>query len=244
MLRLAKEDNLKQRASGHWVELLTSAGIPREHLDGRGHPCPKCAGTDRFAAFKDVQQTGGVHCRKCFDNGGDGFATVSWLLGLNFGQAKTWVQTHLERHAKIERLQESLPKGQAWPTCREAVAALGRFMTKRHGASQTGLWTYKRGCDPVAVAVRYDWAGGKTYRPVSKHADSWRWSDPTGLWPLYSLTTADDLSTVFIVEGEKCCDAVRSFGLVAVASAHGAGSTGKDRLDAISHRSACRLASG
>ncbi|MCA9171434.1 MAG: AAA family ATPase, partial [Planctomycetales bacterium] len=125
------------------------------------------------------------------------------------------------------RLQSKLPRGQSWPTCREAVAALDRFMSRRHdGARQAGLWTYRRGCEPIAVVVRYDYATGKTYRPVSRHADGWRWSDPVDSWPLYG-DLPESLDCVFVTEGEKCADVVRSFGLVAVTSAHGAGSAQK-----------------
>ncbi|MCA9152883.1 MAG: AAA family ATPase, partial [Planctomycetales bacterium] len=227
MLRSTLKDDLKQRASGHWRQLLISAGCSPDSLDGRGHPCPKCGGRDRFSVFKDFEETGGVHCRHCFTDGADGFSAIGWLLGLSFGDAKTWVEQHLSRHATIDRLQSKLPRGQSWPTCREAVAALDRFMSRRHdGARQAGLWTYRRGCEPIAVVVRYDYATGKTYRPVSRHADGWRWSDPVDSWPLYG-DLPESLDCVFVTEGEKCADVVRSFGLVAVTSAHGAGSAQK-----------------
>lgn len=81
-------DNAIQFAHGHWVTILDGVGIPAERLDGRGHPCPKCGGRDRFAAFADVAQRGAVHCRRCFTAGcpirpGSGLATLQWYLEMS-----------------------------------------------------------------------------------------------------------------------------------------------------------------
>ena len=78
---------LKLAANGRWMEILSSIGIPMERLNGRGHACPRCGGRDRFAAFRDVDERGGVICRKCHPNGGDGIATVMWWLDCDFRTA-------------------------------------------------------------------------------------------------------------------------------------------------------------
>ena len=72
------------------------AGIPASILDGRGHPCPKCGGRDRFAAFHGLDARGAVHCRNCFTAGspirpGDGIQTLRWWLGCSFHDALTFV---------------------------------------------------------------------------------------------------------------------------------------------------------
>lgn len=79
-------DDLKSQAAGRWPELLTRiAGVPSEILDGKGHPCPKCGGLDRFSAFNDFAATGGVMCRKCHNQkNGDGIAAIGWMLGIEF----------------------------------------------------------------------------------------------------------------------------------------------------------------
>ncbi|WP_182867501.1 primase-helicase zinc-binding domain-containing protein [Rhodopirellula sp. JC639] len=85
-------DELRRAAMGGWGEILSSAGIPAAVLDGRNHPCPKCGGRDRFAAFRDLPQRGAVHCRRCFTRGsairpGDGIATLRWWLGCSFAES-------------------------------------------------------------------------------------------------------------------------------------------------------------
>lgn len=81
-------EKIKQAASGRWLEILPAIGISYELLDGRGHPCPKCGGEDRFAAFSDVSVTGGVICRKCFNKANaDGLAAIKWFDGCSFPEA-------------------------------------------------------------------------------------------------------------------------------------------------------------
>jgi len=89
-------DEVKRQAEGRWLQILRAAGLPYELLDGRGHPCPKCGGTDRFSVFGDVDLTGGVMCRQCFaEKNGDGFAAVMWLRDCSFPEAVAFVASHL-----------------------------------------------------------------------------------------------------------------------------------------------------
>ncbi len=87
---------IKERANGQWCRILEDAGIERDWLDGRGHPCPRCGGTDRFAAWRDVNERGAVHCRHCFTRGskpspGDGVATLQWVMQIDFVPACRWL---------------------------------------------------------------------------------------------------------------------------------------------------------
>ncbi|QDV81804.1 primase-helicase zinc-binding domain-containing protein [Planctomycetes bacterium TBK1r] len=89
-------DELRRAAAGRWAEILISAGIPAQVLDGRNRPCPKCGGRDRFAAFPDLQQRGAVHCRHCFTRGcaippSDGIATLRWWLGCSFAESLSFL---------------------------------------------------------------------------------------------------------------------------------------------------------
>ena len=92
---------LKRMARGRWREILQSAGIPPELLaDRRGRPCPKCGGRDRFAALKDLENVGAVHCRHCFNSStrpkpGDGIASLQWWLGVNSADAIQWLRSFL-----------------------------------------------------------------------------------------------------------------------------------------------------
>lgn len=87
----SKED-VKSAAKGRWKSILVATGIPAERLDGKHHPCPKCEGTDRFRAFDDVDDTGGVICNQCHsEKNGDGFATLMWFNGWTFPQSLEFV---------------------------------------------------------------------------------------------------------------------------------------------------------
>ena len=95
-----EKHELQQQARGRWLELLTAAGIPGELLDGSGHPCPKCGGSDRFNADRDVAANGKAFCRTCFHKSsairpGDGFATIAWWQNSSYGQALKWVADQL-----------------------------------------------------------------------------------------------------------------------------------------------------
>jgi len=62
------------------------AGISASVLDGRGHPCPTCGGTDRFSF---VQNEGRVQCRKCFPlgAGSNGLKNTNIIDGvMHFGK--------------------------------------------------------------------------------------------------------------------------------------------------------------
>ena len=70
---------------GRWKEFFIQLGMPEVILDTKGHPCPRCGGTDRFAVFPDFSFRGSAHCRYCFHkhtkpHPGDGIATIQWWL--------------------------------------------------------------------------------------------------------------------------------------------------------------------
>ena len=92
--------DLLTAARGRWRDILADAGLPDDRLDGRGHPCPRCGGRDRFAAWNDVDDRGAVHCRHCFTRGsdpkpGDGLATLRWLLDVDTPGACRWLASWL-----------------------------------------------------------------------------------------------------------------------------------------------------
>lgn len=88
---------LKSAAEGQWASIFyDAAGVTPEQLNGRGQPCPRCGGRDRFAAFSDVAQRGSVLCRGCFNSKtdprpGDGIATLRWLLYCDLAYACKWL---------------------------------------------------------------------------------------------------------------------------------------------------------
>ncbi len=115
------------------------------------------------------------------------------------------------------------PAPKTYPTARAAVAELER----RHG-KRSAMWTYRdaKG-EPVGVIVRWDRPGaGKDIRPVSRASNGWIIGGMPTPKPLYCLPALAKAKRVFVVEGEKACDAVRSLGLTATTSPHGSNSPG------------------
>ena len=79
-------EQIRSSLGGQAVMMLESIGIERSLLDGKGHPCPKCGGRDRFSLI-DADR-GAVLCRKCFNKkNGDIFAAVQWWTGCEFKEA-------------------------------------------------------------------------------------------------------------------------------------------------------------
>ncbi len=92
-------------------------------------------------------------------------------------------------------------------------------------------WTYRDATgDPVGLVLRWDREGGKTIRPVWRIGGGWQQSYPADR-PLYGLDrlNAEPDRRVFVVEGEKCAEAVAALGLLTTTSPAGAQSA--DRAD-------------
>jgi putative DNA primase/helicase len=83
---------VKQRAHGHWTGVLQAIGVDAKVLNGKGQPCPKCGGTDRFA-YSDKYGEGDSYCRTCGHR--DGFALAQLVTGLSFVQVLERVEAHL-----------------------------------------------------------------------------------------------------------------------------------------------------
>ena len=92
------------------------------------------------------------------------------------------------------------------------------------GAKHTGSWTYHRTDGQEAFRVaRFDRPDGdKQYRPLHKTVEGWVIADPPGPLPLYNLPELKNSGPGYVLEGEKCTDVVKSIGLLATTSAHGA----------------------
>lgn len=111
------------------------------------------------------------------------------------------------------------PKGSRFPTAGAAVASLATKL-----GQPAGQWTYRDvSGKPVALVVRFNRPdGSKEFRPVSLHENGgWYITAPATPRPLYNLPEVATAETVYILEGEKAADAIRSLGLVAVTSMNG-----------------------
>ena len=116
----------------------------------------------------------------------------------------------------------------------ETFDSLGEalFELKKRFGSYSKSWDYLDASgQPVGVVVRWDGKDGKTIRPVSRTADGrWRVAampEPRPLYRLPEILAASEGAFVFVVEGEKCADAIASLGFHATTSAGGANAADK-----------------
>ena len=107
-----------------------------------------------------------------------------------------------------------------------------QWAVRKHRCSPTCFWDYQELHDDqrfdLMRVYRFDPPGDrKQYYPVHTTHEGWQVGDPPGKLPLYGLPELSKSETVIITEGEKCADLVRSMGLVATTSSHGALSAAK-----------------
>jgi hypothetical protein len=132
----------------------------------------------------------------------------------------------VDKTVKSPRKKGDLSTSQAvstFPTAKAGIEALER----KHG-KRSALWTYRDAQgDPVGVVVRWDKAGGKEIRPVSRHGDGWRIGGMPEPRPLYRLPDLARAKRIYITEGEKAADAAHEIGLTTTTSSHGSKSPDK-----------------
>jgi Protein of unknown function (DUF3987) len=131
--------------------------------------------------------------------------------------------------ASSPRRSSARPAGkpkQTFPTTEAAEAQVVR----RVGRQPTARWEYFDAAgDLVGLVIRFDGPDGKTFRPVSRTTSgSWVCEGmpaPRPIFKLPQVLAAD--GPVFVCEGEKACDAIRSLGLTVTTSPNGSKSAGK-----------------
>ena len=242
--RIDKNEVLR-RAKGNWREILTAVGIPSELLDGRGHGCPLCGGTDRFS-FTNKDADGSAHCRHCLKTG-DGLAVVQWFNGETFPQA-------VERVAALLGMETgagivgTLRRPYRTPASIESKAkekkenppiTVDKLSDLFKGASFVYEYPTAERLPRLAVG-RYENADGSKRFMQARFIDTggggwiFKGLDPAPLYRLPQLE-ADNKSGplaepyVVITEGEKCAEALAGdeFFMIATTSAGGSGAPSK-----------------
>ena len=186
---------VKAAAAGRWADLLPDlAGIDPDLLDGKGHPCPWCGGTDRFAALPGFADTGAVICRRCHsEQNGDGFAAVMKATGGDFPAALAAVADRLgivaddgpRNRRTADRLRQRNPEnapngggsvdaapaagGGTGPTF-DSEGAAAAAVAKPFGRPADRRHVYRDAAgEPVGVVLRWDRVeGGKDVRQLSR----------------------------------------------------------------------------
>jgi hypothetical protein len=235
-------EEIKRQAAGQWNQILkATCGLTDEQLNPKIHqPCPKCGGTDRFRAFDDVNETGGLLCNQCHNkNNRDGFASIQWLLGCTFREALLMVfvflggrSSHNQKSSKTRPAETQKPK-KLHHTSELAAGAIaygmhkdGTLPSKR---TPDARWPYHYANGSVAGEVlRWNSPdGSKLIRQTSRVDGGWLTSAMPELRPVYRLPEIIDADEVWICEGEKAADAAVSLGLEATTSAGGSNAAAK-----------------
>lgn len=109
----------------------------------------------------------------------------------------------------------------AYATPEEAIASLENSF-----GVPDQIWDYYNAEGEIVGKVlrRTEGDGTKDIRPVAKHSNGWIIGGMPEPRPLYRLPDLKDAERVYLCEGEKAADAIRSLGLVATTSAHGSSS--------------------
>lgn len=177
----------------------------------KGEVCPICEKPDWCSV---VGPEGAIEACVCMriestntrPNGG-------WLHKLR--ESSDWQPT-----TPVSRGNSDKPR--TFATAHEAIAAL----EKQHG-TRSKIWKYFAAGEPVGVVIRWDRDGEKTIRPVSRVEGGWIIGAMPDPRPLYQLSDVQAADLVFVCEGEKAADAVRSLGLAATTSAGGSSAAAK-----------------
>jgi P4 family phage/plasmid primase-like protien len=137
------KDLVREAAAGRWREIGTSVcGLTEEQMEPIHQPCPGCGGIDRYRAFGDFNETGGVFCNQCHNEKcSDGFSTVMWATRCTFSEALAKVADNLglsPNKKKGGKKPEADPtKDLEWMPWNDTMAAF--FCTAKKGVTEESL---------------------------------------------------------------------------------------------------------
>ena len=215
------------RATDRVIAALETRGCrPRRGGSGWSARCP--AHDDRRASLSVGEGDDGralIHCHaRCTPE------AVCNALGLTLADLMPADSLPMPRRSEPSTRRNQ--DGRAYATLDKAIeAAYGRL-----GAPDC-TWTYDDAAgEPVGAVVRWDADGRKTLRPLRRDADGWRPGAMREPRPLYGLPHLGDTERVFVVEGEKCADVMRSLGLTATTSAGGSSAAEKTEWSPLAGR--------
>lgn len=198
------------------MALLQALGISEEHRDLAHAPCKFCGSSDALS----VSAKEGVWlfcCHSCRKAGSILDAGVT-----------------IDRPATK---QSTVKQPKVFISLDAAVAAFAKYFK----ADKSTVWKYYDATGGIVLMAvgRFDIQGKKRYSPFSPVAGGWICRDPQGPLPLYNLQElfADTSRKVWVVEGEKCADAVRLAGGLATTSAHGSNAADKTDWTPLAGRS-------
>lgn len=170
----------------------------------------------------DLTRYAGFRCFKCGWTG-DGIKLVREVYQCEYNEAHDFILRAYGLPANagsnlVKKAQKRNPKSKTeskktYPTLRAALDETASWMD---GMSLTNVWQIE---NRIAIS-RWDGGGEKTIRPFHRVKEGWQSGSGPKPWPLYGRTG----NPTFVVEGEKCVDALLGVGIDAVSSLHGSSS--------------------
>lgn len=127
--------DIKQRARGRWVAILSSLGVEEIFLRDRHGPCPLCGGKDRYRF--DDKEDGLYYCNQC--GAGDGFSLAMQIKGWDFFTAAKEVNKLIDTAPIVHKPQ---------PTTEQIRAALKKISAgcvKAKADDPVGMYLKARG---------------------------------------------------------------------------------------------------
>ena len=186
--------------------------LPGHRTAGDGYKACCPSHEDRNPSLSIREADDGTVLVKCF--GGCTTPQVVSDLGLNMAEL---FPTCCEPPWPANTSPKPHSQPRNFASADDAIKAYGRGSPDRQ-------WSYVD-ADGVEVGriARWETAAGKEIRPVAKFPDGWRHAAMPEPRPLFNLPAllADRDSVVYVVEGEKCVDALTALGLLATTSAGG-----------------------
>lgn len=230
------------------VEELRRTGFePRPRGDGWESRCPGHCGESwnlSITRGSDGRALLYCHAHKCTND--------QILRPLGMKPADLFVDSKTDRPLKPSRpASKSKPKQDVEPKKIEpwrpkskgfkSVEQLIDFLTGLFG-SHIKTWWYRYPNETIHFGIaRFDCEkkpGKKTYRPIFPFEGKYFVCDPPDRLSIYHLDeiVAQKDKRVWIVEGEKCADLLRSWGYLATTSAHGSQSAAKSDWSPLAGR--------
>lgn len=209
-------------------QVLSKLSSLKETKSGWSARCP--AHEDRNASLSIAEGSDGRVLLKC--HAGCDHKKIVAALGL---EERDLFDADATRPVATKKSTSSRPTSKAYPSVVEAQKAYERTLGK-----PTASWEYRDqiGNKLLGVVLRWDRPDGKKdIRPLSLHADGWRLEhmpEPRPLYRCYNVHRRDAGTLVYVVEGEKCCDALwrddrtgNGLNLLAVTSSGGSNAASK-----------------
>jgi hypothetical protein len=178
--------------------------------DGFKACCP--SHEDRTPSLSIREASDGTVLIKCFG----GCPTSQIVSDLELDMVDLFPDAH-ERSWPANSSPKSCSQPRNFASADDAISAYGRGRPDRK-------WTYTDASGAaLGHTLRWQTNAGKDIRPVAKGPDGWRHAAMPSPRPLLYLQAllADQDAVVYVVEGEKCVDALIAMGLMATTSAGG-----------------------